>query len=207
LEVIKIDSGPYMANTYILASENSEKACIIDPSCPSVEIMAAASKYHVTDIIITHGHFDHIGGNRRLKELLSCLVHIRKEDSDMLTDPDKNLSSYTGEKIVSPPADIIIDKDGQIIEFGLKELVFIHTPGHSEGSVSIYAPGEKILFSGDFIFNRSMGRTDFPGGDELKMVESIKMILNYPDDIRVYPGHGDPFILSDFKNYIKSYNI
>ena len=140
-------------------------------------------------IINTHGHIDHIGANRAIKDATGAKVLIHKNDAKMLTNAVSNFSFMMGRQVTSPPAEQFID-EGDIIKIGnTVELKVIHTPGHSPGGICLMT--DNIIFSGDTLFYGSIGRTDFPGGSYRDLISNIKnKLLCYDDDVVVYPGHG-----------------
>ena len=141
-------------------------------------------------IVNTHGHFDHISGNGLLKDTLKAEILIHKDDACMLTDPSRNLSYMLGLTIISPKPDRLLE-DGEKIEVGELQLIVMHTPGHTEGSISLFCKEENAVFTGDTLFAGSVGRTDLPGASLQKLLKSLNdKILKLPDETIVYPGHG-----------------
>ena len=175
-------------NTYLLWDETSKEAMIIDPANQSRALLEAIKDLNLKFIVNTHGHGDHIGGNKFLKENTKAQLAIHELDAPMLVDPNKNLSTHWGANLVCPEADIQV-KDGDFLELGEKQVKVIHTPGHSRGGICLLV--EDLLFCGDTLFAESIGRTDLPGGDYSTIIRSIKeklFILN--DKTKVLPGHG-----------------
>ena len=138
-------------------------------------------------ILLTHGHHDHIAAVNLLKEKYQPKIVCHKEEEGLLLDPRKNLSSLIGEEI-SVVADVLVD-EGDQIEFGEKIFEFIHTPGHTAGSMCIAFGND--LFSGDMLFKGAIGRTDLPTANPKKMEESILKLKAIKEDYKVYPGHGE----------------
>jgi len=126
-----------------------------------------------------------------LKAFKDAKIFIHKEDASMLSSPALNLSIWLGSVIASPKADFYLE-NGDIIELGDFKIEVIHTPGHTPGSVCFYVRGFDILFSGDTLFCRSVGRTDFPGSSWELLISSIKnKLFKLPKSTKVYPGHGE----------------
>ncbi len=156
----------------------------------------------IKQIINTHGHFDHIGANKYLKEQTAADLLIHKNETDYLKDPEKNFSAmFLEESIISPPADRLLDGN-DIIEINNYSFQVIFTPGHSPGSISLYCQEKGIIFCGDLIFKTGTGRTDIPGSDQALIKKSIETILTLPGETTVYPGHGVKTTIGDFKRDI-----
>ncbi len=183
-------SGPLAVNCYVAADEVTKKAYIVDPGGYNENMVnyIKENQFEVEYIILTHGHGDHIGGVPAVKKefpeakLLACL-HERA----MLEDANLNMSAMTVGTPVSLQADIYV-KDGETLKVGDMELKFLHTPGHTPGGMCIVT--ENMVFSGDTLFQQSIGRTDFPGSSYSAIKSSIvdKLFL-LPDSMVVLPGH------------------
>ncbi|QNO15749.1 MBL fold metallo-hydrolase [Alkalicella caledoniensis] len=188
LKIKTLVVGPIQNNCYIIYDE-SKQAVIIDPGGDSEKIIAACDGLDVKYIINTHGHLDHIGGNSKLKEEFAVAqLVIHQDDEKMLYDPNLNLSAMMGDKIISPKADVVV-KDQDTLKFGERSIKVIHTPGHTPGGILIQI--DDLLFTGDTVFQGSVGRTDLPGGDMKTLVKSIKkQFLSLSNKLKVYPGHG-----------------
>lgn len=185
--------GPLQTNGYLVIHDETNKALIIDPGMNPGKLLAEASKYEVEGILLTHAHFDHMGGVEEARRALNALVYIHPVEQSFLQNPDLNLSSgrfMTGDGIIAAPADKEY-KDGDLLKLAGMEIRVLETPGHTPGSVSLHI-GENV-FSGDALFQGSIGRTDFPGGDFFQLKKSIMdKIFTLPDKVTVYPGHGAP---------------
>ena len=186
----KLTVGPIQANCFILGCEKTKEAAVIDPGDEADRILLtlAESKLKVKYIINTHGHFDHVGANKRLKEVTGADLMIHQEDVPMLEQLTATAGSLGLSAENSPGPDKLLE-DGETITFGEITLQVIYTPGHSLGGVSLYTDG--ALFVGDTLFAGSIGRTDLPGGDYGVLIASIQNKL-FPlgDDVTVYTGHG-----------------
>lgn len=199
MKIQTIESGPVAANTYIVREDAGNKGLVIDPGAYSRELMEAIEGLDIPTIVNTHGHFDHIGGNEFVKERKNSSIAVHFADAPMLTDGMKNFSGYFAIPQVSPPADILITSEDFKLEVGSLLFDIFFFPGHTDGCIGLYHSKDGVLFSGDFIFSDTIGRTDFPGGSMEKMKESIKKVLLLPDDTLVYPGHNERFYLKEFK--------
>lgn len=188
LEIEKITSPEMDVNTYVVWQEGAREAIVIDPSFAVDRVLAClhAEGLQCRAILLTHGHFDHIAGIKRLKEQTGAPVAIHREDADMLFDAEKNLSRGFGLDITAAPADMELAQ--QIYTFAGIEVKVLHTPGHSPGSVCYFI--EDAIFSGDTLFNLGVGRTDFPGGNFQTLKESLEKLKLVKGEYAVYPGHG-----------------
>jgi glyoxylase-like metal-dependent hydrolase (beta-lactamase superfamily II) len=179
-----------MANCFILGCESTKEAVVIDPGDDADRILMELTKSELTVkyLINTHGHFDHVSANKKMKEATGAQIAIHSDDEPMLHELSQSAQMFGLTSENSPPADILL-KDGDKITFGEIILQVIHTPGHSKGGVSLYTKGH--LFSGDTLFAGSIGRTDLAGGDYDTLISSIqKKLLIFDEDTIVYPGHG-----------------
>jgi len=188
--VIESITTPGMGvNCYLLTCGQTKKAILIDPGAGSkmIQNWLKEKDQEIIYILLTHGHYDHIGSVEYLRNELQVQVAIHKDDAEMLTNPAKNLSSFLGKDVKLSPAEILLD-DNQELKVGEITLKVIHTPGHTPGGICILT--DDGLISGDTLFNGSVGRTDFPGGDMQKLISSIQnRLMDLPDETVVYPGH------------------
>lgn len=188
--VKKLEVGPIMANCYILGCESTKEAVVIDPGDDADRILMelAKSGLKVKYLINTHGHFDHVGANKRMKEVTGAVLAIHPDDEPMLKELSRSAMMFGLSAENSPSADIRLNH-GDEISFGEITLKVIHTPGHSKGGVCLYTKG--YLFAGDTLFAGSIGRTDLNGGDYDTLISSIKekLLVLEPDTV-VYTGHG-----------------
>ena len=184
--------GMLQCNCSILGDEVSHEAIVIDPGDDIPHIMAVLQKHNLTvkQILITHAHIDHIAGAARLKKLTGAPILYNPNDLPLVEMMDMQagwLGMPTPE--VHPPDDTL--EDNHVIAITGLSGNILHTPGHTQGSVCLYLPEQKLLIAGDTLFARSVGRTDLPGGDARALIRSIhSKLLPLPDETKVVPGHG-----------------
>lgn len=185
--------GPLQTNAYLITVEadGRERGIVIDPGMNPARLLARIAEVEVEAILLTHAHFDHMGGVDEVRKAAGCPVYIHDLEADWLTDPRKN-GSMRWQDVTPPlstdPAEYAL-AEGQTLELLGLRFAVMHTPGHSPGSVSFLCGNH--LFSGDVLFKMSVGRTDLPGGRERDLYDSIrgKLYKLKPEAI-VYPGHG-----------------
>ena len=184
MEIKTFTSGPFQVNSYLIKLEN--EAIVIDPF-QSKDILKETK--NIKYIILTHGHIDHILAVNEIKEKTNAKIAIHKEDLKLLNNENENMSISFNVKLKQIIPDILLE-DNQVLELKNKKLKIIHTPGHTQGSISILT--ENNLFSGDTLFKDSIGRTDLPTGNLDQEINSIKTkLLPLSDNTIVYPGHGE----------------
>ncbi len=176
-------------NTYVVGDEKSKKCIVVDPGANFVDIMNVVKRNNleIEYVVLTHGHGDHITNVLKIKEATNAKIVAHEEEQEILLDKRKNLSVSLPSATVELDADIYV-KDNDTLKVGDMKMKFIHTPGHTPGSMCIKI--DKHMLTGDTLFAGSMGRTDFYGGDARKMDKSLKRLKNQDDDIIIYPGHG-----------------
>ncbi len=200
--------GMVGTNSYFVFREDKEDAdgfkhCIFfDPADQGRKIYASLQEKQIAvDIILlTHGHFDHIGGVKELKELTGAKVGCLYEEEAICKDPYLNLSNSFGMNTgISPD---ILFKDGEEIVAADMSCKVLKTPGHTSGSCCYYFQQDGILISGDTLFEESVGRTDFPTGSTSTLIASVKeKLFCLPDETIVYPGHGEMTTIGHEKQY------
>lgn len=182
--------GPLETNCYLVYCDDTLDCAVIDPGAEAEKILPAILEAGLKPVVIlnTHGHIDHIGANRDIKDRFGVPLGIHPLDRLLLEKAQElELSIFLGAK-ESPLPDLMLE-DGETIEIGHCRLGVIHTPGHTPGSVSFRS--EAVLFSGDTLFNGGVGRTDLPGGSARDLELSIReIILPLPRETVVLPGHG-----------------
>ena len=182
--------GPLMANCFICGCSKTKEAVVIDPGgdANTILLSLADSKLKAKYIINTHGHFDHVSANGKMKDATGADILIHPLDAPMLEKLSSNAAFFGVSVENSPPCDQTLE-EGDTVSFGDITLKVIHTPGHTPGGISLYTNG--VVFVGDTLFAGSIGRTDFPGGDFSTLISSIKTkLFKMEDDIRVFSGHG-----------------
>jgi len=186
----KMIVGQVDTNCYILGCTTTGDGAVIDPGGDADAIKSAIQEMGLSIRIIvnTHGHVDHISANAEVKRTTGAELAIHEYDAGMLLDPVANLSASAFGPVVSPAADRLL-ADGDTVKVGTLQLSVVHTPGHTEGGICLLGRG--YVFSGDTLFAGSVGRSDFPGGDPVVLLQSIKSkLLCLADTTTVLPGHG-----------------
>ncbi len=193
--------GPLMANCFICGCSKTKEAVVIDPGgdANTILLSLADSELKVKYIINTHGHFDHVSANGKMKDATGADILIHPLDAPMLEKLSSNAAFFGVSVENSPPCDQTLE-EGDTVSFGDIILKVVHTPGHTPGGISLYANG--IVFVGDTLFAGSIGRTDFPGGDFNTLISSIKTkLFNMEDDVRVFSGHGPETSIGEEKRH------
>lgn len=187
-KIIKLVVGELQENCFVLFDENKD-AFVVDPGASSEIIIEAIEKnnLNVKYILLTHGHFDHVGAVAGLKKKFNAPVYLHKNDKNFLENPKEVRESAFGLQIESANVDVFV-KEGDEIPFSDDYIKVIETPGHTIGSVCYLF--KSYLFAGDTLFNGSIGRTDFPESDHSLMIESLKVLKELDDEIYVLSGHG-----------------
>jgi len=194
--------GPIDANNYLLIDEQTREAVMIDCSSAREELLDDIKKLGVNlkYILLTHGHFDHILGVDRFKEVFGVDTYVAEPDMFQVNSTPTMIQMFTGLTASGVKTIKNFVKDGDEFMIGNTKIKAIATPGHTEGGMCYLV--EDKLFSGDTLFQRSVGRTDFPGGDFNKLSNSVKNVLfKLPETTEVYPGHGPKTTIGFEKKY------
>lgn len=184
--------GLLQCNCSVFGDETSREGLVVDPGDQIDDVLEIIERHglHLKAIIITHAHIDHIGGAQKLKQATGAPVYMNLNDMELQKGLDRQ-AAWLG---VEPPEPVAIDapaRDGDRLLIGATELLVLHTPGHTQGSISLWIPAEEKLVAGDTLFRDSIGRTDLPGGDGRQILRSIHdKLLPLPEQTVVIPGHG-----------------
>jgi glyoxylase-like metal-dependent hydrolase (beta-lactamase superfamily II) len=204
LSVHSFEFNPLQENTYILYDESGE-AIIIDPGCYEREEKAALDKFiaskklSVKYLLNTHCHFDHVLGNNYVKEKYKVPFLIHEIELPVLKAVKSYISNYGFANYQEVLPDGYLEESDNI-KFGNSELAVLFLPGHAPGHIGFYNEEQKILIGGDVLFQRSIGRTDLPGGNFETLINSIhQKLFILPNDVIVYPGHGNPTTIGEEK--------
>lgn len=188
----------FAENTYIVSDETNE-CMIVDCGAYSSDEQQAIEKYIRENgltpkiCVLTHAHSDHIFGVKFIYDRYNVQPVLCEKDKSLYEGFKEQTHNFIGSipEYDMPPIGRMV-KDADTVGFGNHSFKVIETPGHSKGSVFYYCEEEKVAFSGDTLFRGSIGRTDLPGGSMFQIIQSLRMMTQYPDDVKVYPGHGMP---------------
>jgi glyoxylase-like metal-dependent hydrolase (beta-lactamase superfamily II) len=188
----KMEVGPLGVNCFVLGCATTREGVVIDPGGDMDRISEAVKRHDlkIRYIINTHGHFDHVGGNRKAVEAFGAQLLIHKDDSSMLGRAAEVAHMYGMQGENSPePNDFLTN--GMELSFGTHRIKVLYTPGHTQGGCCLYLEADHKIITGDTLFADSIGRTDLPGGSHDQLLSSIRTSLfTLPDDVIAYPGHG-----------------
>lgn len=188
MKIKRLIGGNLESNGYIIYDQIGGECFIIDPGYNGDKFLSVTNELNlnVKGILLTHHHYDHVGGVEKIREISGCNLFLHKADCDMYKKPVEEMLD-----------------NGDSITLGNEEIIVIHTPGHTKGSVCYYSEKSKLAFTGDTIFNVDLGRTDLSDGSPSDMEKSIKNIISlWSNEITIFPGHGD----SCNMKYVRKYN-
>jgi hydroxyacylglutathione hydrolase len=203
--------GLFQENCYIIGSRRTREAVVVDPGDQPEEILALARDMgvQVTRIVCSHAHLDHVMAVRPVQEATGAPFLLHPDDLGIAAKVPEQVARLLGRELLPPPEPTFLLGDGDDVEIAGVQLRVLHTPGHTQGSVSLYTAG--MLFSGDTLFRGSVGRTDLEGGNTTQLMTTIvDRLLELPDDTIVLPGHmqettigrerqGNPFIRQELR--------
>lgn len=194
MNVVRVAVGQLETNCWIVSDGRGGPAIVIDPGGDADDILEAIGEKPVVAIVLTHGHFDHLGAVRSVIAATVAPLLVHADDAASITTPEGNGGAFFGFSESAPAASRTL-VDGDTVVAGALVLRVLHTPGHTPGGISLFAEdpdgGAPALFSGDTLFAGSVGRTDFPGGDARALSRSIaEKLAPLPGDTQVHPGHG-----------------
>lgn len=185
--------GSVATNCYALYQDDSREAVLFDPadSADAIQSLLDEKQLKLQAVLLTHGHFDHIGAAREIAKRNHVLIYGHELEEEVASDANLNLSSMMGRNKVTIHLDQTL-RDGQQFDIAGFHFMTLHTPGHTPGGVCYYLEKEKLLFCGDTLFAQSVGRSDFPKGSASQLIRSIKeKLMTLPEDVQVFPGHGE----------------
>ena len=185
MKIETLTVGAYATNCYIVSLDGRQDAIIIDPGDEGDRIRAALRGRKAAAVLLTHGHCDHTNA---LYDFAGTPIVMHPADESMLRDGERGLAVPMGLNTKEKPGATVLVEEGARLEYAGMEIGVMHLPGHTPGSVA-YRIGD-ALFTGDTLFRRGYGRTDFPGGDFGQLRKSLRRLLKMDEDLRVYPGHG-----------------
>ena len=202
LKIGRIVMGMCQTNCYFVYEEGEKDVIVFDPADKGEILFQKLTDagFTIRAMLLTHGHFDHIWGVNKLRDLSGAKVYAYEGEKELCEDAGKNVSAQAG-RAETVTADMYV-RDGEIIEVAGMSCRLIATPGHTQGSCCYYFEGDGILISGDTLFQESIGRTDLPTGSYSALIHSVQdKLMSLPDEVKVYPGHGDETSIGHERKY------
>lgn len=201
LEITKLEVSPFLSNCYLLKNASNEEGIVIDPGDDLEVILTTVKEKKITlkQILLTHGHLDHIMAVAELSRQLNLPVFAHSAEEQLLQNAPAQAQMF-GLPPVEVPTVTDWFNDGDVLRLIGLEIKVLHTPGHSPGGSCFLI--DNSIFVGDTIFQASIGRTDLPGGDYHQLIQSIKSkLFPFPDDTKLYPGHGEITTIGEEKRF------
>ena len=190
MKIKRYTAGPFLTNTYLII--NNDEALVVDPTIGLDKYINDINNYKIKGVLLTHGHIDHIA----TVKLFDCKVYIYEDEVNKLYNNHLNLCDMFGYDFQFENHEIVKLKNNDVILFSGKEIKVIHTPGHTNGSISFVI--DNMIFTGDTLFQMSVGRTDFPTGNAQELKKSVNMLIDeFSDNTIIYPGHGEATTIAD----------
>ena len=190
MKIKRYTAGPFLTNTYLII--NNDEALVVDPTIGLDKYINDINNYKIKGVLLTHGHIDHIA----TVNLFDCKVYIYEDEVNKLYNNHLNLCDMFGYDFQFENHEIVKLKNNDVILFSGKEIKVIHTPGHTNGSISFVI--DNMICTGDTLFQMSVGRTDFPTGNAQELKKSVNMLIDeFSDNTIIYPGHGEATTIAD----------
>lgn len=201
LKIGRMVVGPVSTNCYFVYDENTRNTLVIDPGAKGGELYDRLKDngLDIKAILLTHGHFDHIMGVNEMKEKAGVLVYAHEAEEELCREPELNCSAQI-RKPYSVSPNVLLHDNEEIKIAGIR-FKTIYTPGHTIGSCCFYFEEDGLLLCGDTLFLNSCGRTDLPTGSASQLTQSLRKLMELPDDVRCYPGHDDITSIGDERRY------
>ena len=188
MNIERLVLGALQTNCWLVSDDSGGPLIVIDPAGDAADLLRTIDDREVGRVVLTHGHFDHLGAVPEILELTRAPLCVHEADAAAISAPETNGGALFGFDLVAPAPDIVLG-DGDVVEDGALALQVLHTPGHTPGGICLSGDGH--VFSGDTLFQLGVGRTDFPGGDARILKHSIaSKLAPLADDVVVHPGHG-----------------
>lgn len=197
LEVIQVPAGPLPTNAFVVIDSATSQALIIDAPPESVALIEAevmARKVTPVALVITHGHWDHIEDTAAIRDRYEVPVMMHDLDRKRLESPERDFTAVTPDQPLS---------EGDTVELAEQRFDVFHTPGHSPGQISLYHAESQTLFGGDTLFPNGYGRVDIPGASEADTLTTLARLLELPDEVTVYTGHGAPTTIGHERSWME----
>lgn len=201
----KIVVPPLHNNSYIVWDEKTNEAVVIDPAQGADKILEFAinNNLNIKGIVNTHYHFDHVFENAKLRKATNASLMMHGKDIPYYEKDDMSEKMNKG-KVEKTTVNAAV-RESDVIRFGKEDLIVIHTPGHTEGSICLYHEKEAILFTGDTLFAGTYGRVDLPGSDPNKMKETLARLADFPVGTKIYPGHSKETTIEAELEWLKKF--